>query len=128
MQPQDYVPHYDPASPVPKGAATLEMKMSSPSTMVNVPLNATTAIISQLGHKVVTATQGGLIAIITYVLTHFNSVWDLLGLNSSTVSVYAATSIVAGIEWYKHTWVQNSNETTAAIIDSLEAKLKELEH
>jgi len=128
MQPQDYVPHYDPASPVPKGAATLEMKMSSPSTMVNVPLNATTAIISQLGHKVVTATQGGLIAIITYVLTHFNSVWDLLGLNSSTVSVYAATSIVAGIEWYKHTWVQNSNETTAAIIDSLESKLKELEH
>ena len=128
MQPQDYVPHYDPASPVPKGAATLEMKMSSPSTMVNVPLNATTAIISQLGHKVVTATQGGLIAIIAYVFTHFNSVWDLLSLNSSTISVYAATAIVGGIEWYKHTWVQNSNETTAAIIDSLETKLKELEH
>jgi hypothetical protein len=98
--------------------------MSELATIVNVPLKATTAIISQAGHKAVTATQGGLLAFATYVLTHFSSAWDLLGLNSSTVSIYAAGALIAVIEWYKHSWVQNSNDTTAAIIDSFEKQLQ----
>jgi lysozyme len=126
VQVQAYVPHYDPAFPVPKGAVTLETAMSSAGSTVNVPLSATTAIISQLGHKVVTATQGTLLAFVTYILTHFSSVWDLLGINASTVSVYTAIAIIAAIEWYKHTWVTNSNDTTAAIIDSLEIELQKL--
>jgi len=126
VQAPPYVPHYDPAYPVPKGAVTLEMIMSVAATLVSVPLSATTAVISQTGHKVITAAQGGLLTFATFILAHFNSAWDLLGVNSSTVSVYAATAIIAGIEWWKHSWVQNSNDTTMAIIDSLEAKLKGL--
>lgn len=124
IQPAVYVPHYDPAAPVPKGAVTLEMIMSELSTLVSVPLNATTAIISQSGHKVVTAVQGGLLAFVSFVLTSFPSTWSMLG--ASALSVYGCTAIIALIEWYKHEWVENSNTTTSAIIDSLEAKLREL--
>jgi len=122
VQADAYVPHYDPAYPVPKGAVTLETIMSELATTVNVPLNATTAIISQLGHKVVTATQGGLLAFITYLLAHFPDTWSFMG--ASSLSVYTCTAIIALIEWYKHAWVQNSNETTTAIIDSLEKQLQ----
>jgi len=124
VQPPVYVPHYDPACPVPKGAATLEMIMNELATMVNVPLSATTAIISQLGHKVVTATQGSLLAFVTYLLAHFPDTWSLFG--ASQLSVYACTALIAVIEWYKHDWVSNSNKTTDAIIGSLEDKLREL--
>ena len=127
VQEAPYVPHYDPAYPVPKGAVTLEMIMTELAALVNVPLHSTTAIIDQTGHKIVTATQSGLLVFATYILTHFNSAWDLLGINSNTIPVYAATAIVAAIEWYKHAWVQNSNDTTVAIINSLEDKLKQIE-
>lgn len=121
-----YVPYYDPAHPVPKFATTLETTMSDAATLVNVPLQATTVIISQMGHKIVTASQGTLIAFVTYILTHFSSVWDLLGLNQNTVSIYAATAIIAAIEWWKHEWVHNSNDTTMVVVNSLEAELTKL--
>jgi lysozyme len=122
IQPAAYVPHYDPAAPVPKGAVTLEMIMSELATLVNVPLSATTAIVSQLAHKVITATQGTLLASVVYLLAHFPDTWSLAG--ASSLSVYACTALIALIEWYKHSWVQNSNTTTTAIIDSLEKKLQ----
>ena len=126
VQPPVYVPHLDPAAPVPKGAVTLEMIMNELATLVNVPVSATTAIISQLGHKVVTATQGSLLAFAVYLLSHFPDTWSLVGAGS--LSVYACTALIALIEWYKHDWVKNSNSTTAAIIDSLEKKLQSIEH
>jgi lysozyme len=120
-----YVPHYDPASPVPKGAVTLEIIMNELATTVSVPLSATTAIVSQIGHKVVTATQGFFLTFFAYLVSHIGSTWDLVGIDH--LSTYACAAIIAGIEWYKHEWVNNSNETTMTIVNSLEAKLKELE-
>ena len=95
-------------------------------TLVSVPLKSTTAVIDQTGHKIVTAIQSGLLVFITYILTHFSSVWDLLGVSSSTISIYTSAVIIAAIEWYKHAWVNNSNETTITIVNSLEQRLKEL--
>jgi hypothetical protein len=96
------------------------------SSLVKVPLYATTAVISQAGQKAVTATQGVLLSFVTYVLSHFSSAWDLFGVNSSTLSVYACTAVIALIEWYKHEWVKNSNDTTLTIINSLEDELKKI--
>ena len=124
IQAPAHVPQYDPSCPVPKGAATLEMVMSELATMVNVPIQATTAVISQVGHKVITATQGGFLAFVTYVLANFNDAWSLVGVNSHNVSVFACTALIAAIEWYKHEWIANSNDTTRAIVDSLEKQLQ----
>ena len=124
VQAPPYVPHYDPSCPVPKGAATLEMIMSELATLVNVPIQATTAVISQVGHKVITATQGGFLAFVTYILANFNDAWSLVGVNSHNFSVIACTALIAAIEWYKHEWVANSNDTTKAIVDSLEKQLQ----
>jgi len=125
LQAETYVAEYDSSHPVPKGAAILAKNMITTDSLVTVPLNATTAIIPQLGHKVATVSQGFFLTFLAYALQHFNSLWDLIGINS--LPVYGCTAIIALIEWYKHSWVNNSNATTTAIIDSLESKLKEVE-
>jgi GH24 family phage-related lysozyme (muramidase) len=120
-----YVAHYDPVHPVPKGATTLEKAMTASTSTVNVPLQSTTAIVSQTGQKITAATQGFFLTLATYVLSHFSSVWDLLSV--AALPAWACTLFIALIEVAKHFWISNSNSTTAVIINSLEAKLESMQ-
>lgn len=105
--------------------ATVELapqaKEAIMDTQVTLPLSATPAIISQSFQKFLSSLQAAAVGV---MVTFADQIGNF---NLKGTPFWLAAAGVAGIEIYKHYWLQESNDATKQIVNAFETKLKEAE-